>query len=262
MNWTAVPNYEAMSEKTAQRMFDVIAQACSERREVRVGLATGNTMIRLYGLLADKLNKAQTDLSSLSTFNLDEYVDDKGTNVAMNHPLSYRAYMARYFYDLIDPALGFKRENMFFPDARAPEAYDAQIADAGDLDFQLLGVGFDGHIAFNEPIKAEDLPEAAFAELPSRIIRLTELTLRTNARLTAKDDLRIVPHQAVTMGMRSILNAKEIWLLACFPEQSLPLAKMKQGKVSTENPVSFLLTHPSVQVVYTADAIHLEGTKQ
>ena len=262
MKWTAVQNYEAMSALAAQRMAEVISGARSGRRGARIGLATGNTMIRLYSLLADRLNNARLDLSDFSTFNLDEYVGDDGANVAPDHPLSYRAYMARYFYDLLDPALGFKRENMFFPDARAPEKYDAQIAAGGGLDFQLLGIGFDGHIAFNEPIPAGELSENAFAELPSRVIRLEDITIRTNASLTAHGDARIVPHRAVTMGMRSILDAKEIWLLACFEEQTVPLGKMRTGTVSSENPASFLLKHPSVHVVYTTDTIRFEGERK
>ena len=120
-----------------------------------------------------------------------------------------------------------------------------------------MGIGFNGHIAFNEPVKEGAMSVNDFAELPSRIIQLDELTIKTNARLTAGGDAGIVPHRAVTMGMKSILKAKEIMLLACFSEQEIPLGKIKTGKVSTENPASFLLKHPSVSIIYTADKIKL-----
>ena len=142
MKWTQVPDYEAMSRMAAQRMFEVISGKLAQRQKVRVGLATGNTMIRVYAILAGMLNKAGHELSDLSTYNLDEYVGSQGGNVAPSHPLSYRKYMTEHFYDLVDTRLGFKRENMFFPDSEDPAAYDAQIAEAGGLDFQLLGIGF------------------------------------------------------------------------------------------------------------------------
>jgi len=255
MKWIEVPDYEAMSRMTAQRMFEVISGKLSQRQKVRVGLATGNTMIRVYAILAEMLNKAGLGLSDLSTYNLDEYVNGEGGNVAPDHPLSYRKYMTEHLYDLLDPRLGFKRENMFFPDARNPAEYDAQIAAAGGLDFQLLGIGFNGHIAFNEPIKEGEISAEDFAALPSRVIQLTELTIKTNTELTAGGAPHLVPRQAVTMGMGSILNAKEIMLLACFKEQAAPLTKIKAGEISSETPASFLLNHPSVQMIYTADTI-------
>ena len=257
MKWTQVPDYEAMSRMAAQRMFDVISAKLARRQKVRVGLATGNTMIRVYAILAGMLNKAGHELADLSTYNLDEYVDNQGGNVAPSHPLSYRKYMTENFYDLVDTRLGFKRENMFFPDSEDPAAYDAQIAEAGGLDFQLLGIGFNGHIAFNEPIPAGEISAEAFAALPSRVIQLTALTIKTNTELTADGDPHLVPCQAVTMGMGSILNASEILLLACFKEQAAPLAKIKAGTISPETPASFLLNHPSVQMIYTADTIKL-----
>ncbi len=257
MKWTQVPDYEAMSRMAAQRMFDVISGKLAKRQKVRVGLATGNTMIRVYAMLAGMLNKPGHELSDLSTYNLDEYVDGQGGNVAPSHPLSYRKYMTEHFYDLVDTRLGFKRENMFFPDSGNPTAYDAQIAEAGGLDFQLLGIGFNGHIAFNEPLPAGEISAEAFAALPSRVIQLTALTIKTNTELTADGDPHLVPRQAVTMGMGSILNAGEIMLLACFKEQAAPLAKIKAGTISPETPASFLLNHPSAWVIYTADTINL-----
>lgn len=257
MKWTQVPDYEAMSRMAAQRMLEVISGKLAKRQKVRVGLATGNTMIRVYAILAGMLNKAGHELSDLSTYNLDEYVDSQGGNVAPSHPLSYRKYMTENFYDLIDTRLGFKRENMFFPDAGNPAAYDNQISGSGGLDFQLLGIGFNGHIAFNEPIQTGDISAQDYAVLPSRVIQLTELTIRTNANLTTREAPMLVPHRAVTMGMRSILQAKDIMLLACFTEQSVPLAKVKEGIISSETPASFLLSHPSVQMIYTTDTIKL-----
>ncbi len=234
MKWTPVRDYEEMSQLAALRMFNALTRNLAAKREATAGLATGNTMIRLYELLAQKLNEAGLGLAGFSTFNLDEYVGNDGLNVAPSHPLSYRKYMTEHFYDLLEPRLGFRLESLLFPDAENPTKIDQRIAAIGGLDIQLLGIGFNGHIAFNEPIRAGEISEQAFAALPSRVIQLSELTLQTNARLTADGDLTQVPGQAVTLGMASILKAREIMLLACFREQTDPLARIKAGIISTE----------------------------
>jgi len=256
MKWTAVNNYEEMSQLTAKRILDVIAEKLSRGRFVNIGMATGYTMIRLYEILAGMLNDAKLDLAGFSTFNLDEYVDGDGKNVLPGNPISYRKYMKGKLFDFIDPSLGFKSENMFFPDAENPEEYDNKIIDFGGLDFQLLGIGFNGHIAFNEPICEKEISNDDFAKLPSHIVELDSLTIQTNARLTA--DMNAVPRKAVTMGMESILNAKEIMLLACFSEQTAPLNVIKSGIISSELPASFLLQHHNSEIVYTLDKISLQ----
>src|SRR5690606_36631770 len=123
---------------------------------------------------------------------LDEYVDDRGHNVEQEHPLSYRKYMLRHFANLLDPLLGFKLENMYLPNALNPEHYDDMIDNIGGLDIQLLGIGFNGHIGFNEPVNENAISCADFQALPTRIVKLDKLTLQTNAQLTANNDLESV----------------------------------------------------------------------
>ncbi len=257
MKWNSVKNYRQMSRYGAERLFSVIADRLSAGKTANIGLATGNTMIKLYAILAGMLNHAGIDLTGLSTFNLDEYVDDNGNNLDYRHPLSYRQYMTENFFDLIDPATGFRQENMVFPDAENPSAFDALITRRGGLDIQLLGIGFNGHIGFNEPISAEEITAEDFARLPSRIVELDALTLKTNARLTAGDQIDTVPRRAVTMGMDSILKAKEVILLACFTEQAEPLRRIRSGQTTPELPASFLLKHQTTEIVYTEDKIKL-----
>ncbi|MDD4870878.1 MAG: glucosamine-6-phosphate deaminase [Kiritimatiellae bacterium] len=257
MKWIKVPDYESMGQTGAKRLFNVIEGAVRTGRRINIGLATGNTMIRPYEILAEMLNTAGFDLSKLYTFNLDEYVGGDGRNVPLAHPLSYRKYMTEKFFNLLNPVLDFLQENMHFPDSTNPVEYDAEIAAAGGLDFQLLGIGFNGHIAFNEPISAREISVEDFARLPSHLVELDGLTIQTNARLTAGSDLNIVPRKAVTMGMASILKAKEIILLACFPEQTTPLRAIQTGIVTPELPASFLLRHKNTDIIYTEDKIKL-----
>lgn len=255
MHWVPVPNYEAMSQAAAARLAAVVQAKAGAGMAVAVGLATGKTMVRLYELLAARLNAAGVDLSRLLTFNLDEYLGPAGDWLDAGHPLSYRGYMRRHLFGRLRPELGFRPANARFPEATCPERYDAEIAARGGLDALLLGLGFNGHIAFNEPIPEARLPLAAFADLPSRVVELAPLTRQTNARLTASDDLRAVPTRAVTMGMRSILAAREILLLTCFAEQAVPLAALRTGPVSGAVPVTCLRDHPNLTVISATECI-------
>ena len=258
MTTETVVDYEAMSNVGASTIYNAVMKkiACGER--FNLGLATGNTMIRLYELLADKFNRAKADLSLLSTWNLDEYASDDHTPVAHDHPLSYWKYMHDMLFSKFDPALGFREENAHFPDPAAPETYDPAIAAAGGLDLQLLGIGFNGHIAFNEPMQESEISVEAFGELPTRVLPLSKETIDQNTRLTAGGDEKLMPRYAATMGMAPILQAKKCLLLACFVEQIAPLKAIAalEGP-SPFLPASYLWRHPDYQLVYTTDKITL-----
>ncbi len=251
MKWTSVNDYAAMSRLGAAQIFEVLKQHCGNGRRLNIGLATGNTMLELYKVLAQMINQAKLDLSNLHTWNLDEYVGADGHAVPGSHPLSYRKYMTENLFSRLD---NFDIRQAHFPDPEDPVGFDEKLAAGGGLELQLLGIGFNGHIAFNEPIPG--MANAEFAALPTRVIDLAELTIATNRKLTAGGE-DIVPRQAVTMGMKQILAARKHLLLACFAEQTAPLTVIKQGKISSELPASFLLQMPDVEIVYTADLIEL-----
>ncbi|MDD2707322.1 MAG: glucosamine-6-phosphate deaminase [Verrucomicrobiae bacterium] len=234
-------------------MFTLIKEQSAKGLPARLGMATGQTMIGLYEELARSLNQDQTDLSRLSTYNLDEYLAPDGGAVANDFPLGYRRYMREKFYSLLSPKLGFSKDRMFFPDPKNPVRYDDDIQKTGGLDLQLLGVGFNGHIAFNEPISRHEISVENFLTLPSRVVDLKELTIKTNADLTANGNLDRVPKQAVTMGMKTILHAKKILVLACFKEQSSPLKALKQGVITPEIPITALIRHPDCVIIHTQD---------
>jgi glucosamine-6-phosphate deaminase len=256
--WIQATDYEAMSRQGAARIAAAVEQGLRLGRPVLLGLATGNTMLRLYEELARLLNQCKVNLSHLHTFNLDEYIGSDGQWVPADHALSYHAYMEQNLFRRFDPRLGFQREHVHFPDPANPAAFDALIQDMGGLDLQLLGIGFNGHIAFNEPQSESEISVDAFAALPTRVIDLTELTIDTNARLTTGGDRSQVPRRAITMGMKPILAAGEILLLACFAEQQLPLERIKQGRPTPEIPASYLIDHPRATIIYTGDKIRLE----
>ena len=148
--------------------------------------------------------------------------------------------------------------HVHFPDPEDPRAYDGLIDGMGGLDFQLLGLGFNGHVAFNEPMPETEISAEAFASLPSRVIDLTERTIEANSHLTANGNRNQVPRRAVTMGMKPLLAARELLLLTCFPEQREPLERIRQGTITPSLPGSYLLGHPNATIVYARDSVGLE----
>ena len=253
-----VKDYGAMSSVGASILFEEAMRKLAKGERFNLGLATGNTMITLYSELAEKFNRAKADLSLLSTWNLDEYASDDHTAVPHDHPLSYWKYMHEMLFSKFDPALGFKEGNAHFPEPSAPDAYDPAIAAAGGLDLQLLGIGFNGHIAFNEPMAEDEISVEAFGRLPTRVLPLSKETIEQNTHVTAGGDSSLVPRYAATMGMAPILGARKCLLLACFAEQTAPMkAIIAKGRSTPFLPASYLWEHPDFRLIYTTDKISL-----
>ena len=251
-------DFDEMSAIGASVIYADAMSHLAKGERYNLGLATGNTMVKLYDMLAAKFNTAKADLSLLSTWNLDEYSADGGAAVPHDHPLSYWKYMHEMLFSKFDPSLGFREENAHFPDPASPDAYDPAIEAAGGLDLQLLGIGFNGHIAFNEPMGEDEISVEDFAKLPTRVLPLSRETIEQNTRVTAGGDQSLVPRFAATMGMAPILAAGKCLLLACFSEQTAPLdAIIKRGSPTPFLPASYLWRHPDYRLVYTRDKITL-----
>lgn len=262
MRISRVKNYDEMSLFGARRIHDAVLEKLRRTGRANLGLATGNTMIELYRILAEMFHAERADLSGLSTWNLDEYATAEPAAIPHDHPLSYWKYMHDNLFHRFLPECGFTESNAHFPNPADPKRFDDALAAAGGLDFQLLGIGFNGHIAFNEPIPESEITAHAFGELPSRVVALTELTIQTNAGLTANGVENTVPKFAATMGMKPILDAEQILLLACFTEQEAPLRTLlKRDEPTSELPASYLLTHRNSEIAYTADKISLDGCR-
>ncbi len=204
-----------------------------------LGLATGSTPLPVYAALPQALSGV--DVSRVRGFALDEYV---GLDPA--HAESYRSVLAR---EVVEP-LGLDPSHVTVPDgnietiAHAGEAYEAAIADAGGIAVQILGIGTDGHIGFNEP-------GSSFASR-TRVKTLTAQTRADNARFFASIDE--VPHHCITQGLGTILEAGHLVLLAFGAEKAAALAAAVEGPVSASVPGSAIQLHPHVTVVIDEDA--------
>ena len=212
-----------------------IADAIREKPDLVLGLPTGRTPITLYShLAAQKSSSSRLDWSRVRTFNLDEFVGCGEGDAG-----SYRMFM----HELLFRHVNIKRENIGFLDGRAAdldaecERYEKAIAAAGGIDLMILGIGANGHLAFNEPDNA----------LQARTHR-AELTDRTRAgnAMWFEGDLWRVPHEALTMGMGTILAARSITLIATGEAKAPVVRQMMQGPVTTRLPASFLQLHDDV----------------
>lgn len=225
-------DYEAMSRAAGKILIDAI----TDKPDITLGLATGSTPIGMYKEMI-KAHKNGLDFSKVKTFNLDEYV-----GLSEVHPSSYGYFMNIELFNHIN----INKENCHVPDGKADDMeqyckrYDEMIVETGGIDIQVLGIGQNGHIAFNEPAEA--------LSVGTNIANLTCNTIEVNSRFF--DSIEEVPTTAITVGMGSILKAKKIVLLASGKNKNPVIKKLlNDNKVTTQLPVSFLLLHPDVTVI-------------
>jgi len=223
------------------RVADILAQTLDAGRGCTMGLATGGTMVPLYAEIVARHRAGQLSLAQVTTFNLDEYV-----GLAPDHPGSYHRYMAEVLFDHTDIRPGHAHlPRGDAPDPRAEAmAYEARIAREGGIDLQVLGLGQNGHIAFNEPTSS--------LGSRTRIKTLTDDTRRANRpNFDREEDM---PRYAITMGIATILEARAIVLLATGASKADAVAAMVEGPVSALCPASALQLHPKATIVLDAKA--------
>lgn len=230
-------NYKEMSEQGAKIVADVMAK----KPNAILGLATGSTPVGMYQELI-ALNKAgKIDFKNITTVNLDEYYPIEPTN-----DQSYRYFMNDNLFNHVN----IDKNKTFVPQGNAKDGeeeairYETFVRSLGGADIQVLGIGRNGHIAFNEP-DTELVPV-------THVTNLTEDTIDANARFFASADE--VPKQALTMGMGTILSAKKIIILANGKGKHDAVMKMLKGTVTTSCPASFLNLHDDVTVLCDEDA--------
>ncbi len=236
--------------------------ATAMRDEIRRGQNHGSaaTLIVPVGpvdqfpLLARMINEARLDCRDVVLINMDEYLTDDDQFVPVAHPLSFRGYMDRAFYDLLDPALAPRPENRLFPTPHDDGALQRRIAARGGVDACFGGIGINGHLAFNEPPEPhETMSLEAFADLPTRALTLSRET-RTINSVTVGGEIGIVPRRAVTVGMREILAARRLRFYCNRPWQSAVIRRVLHGPLTPACPASLLRRHPDA-IITVADYV-------
>lgn len=225
---------------TAQRIYSKIKAMPT----AALGLATGSTMKPVYKQLLKCLQNKPLDVSRLITYNLDEYI-----GLSAQHPQSYNYYMYHYLFNQLDiPA-----ENVHLPDGLIEDcdavcqAYSQSIASTGGLDLQLLGIGTNGHIGFNEPYTCFNSR--------THVVKLSEQTRIDNGRFF--DDQSEMPTHAITMGIKDILEAKEIILMVTGRNKADIMERLYHSEVDEALPASALKNHPNLTIVLDREAAAL-----
>lgn len=240
MNVCVYPNGDLASVAAAVL---IAGQVIDKPRSV-LGLATGSTPLPIYRELISMWHRGVIDFKNVVTYNLDEYV-----GLGPDHPCSYRRFMQENLFDHINVPQG----NIHIPNGLAQDvdaecaAYDAAISAAGRLDLQLLGLGANGHIGFNEP--------AAVFTTHSYCVKLSEQTLKDNRRFF--EDGAPMPTHALTMGIASIMQAKRIVLVATGKNKAAAVHAMIEGPVDPMVPASILQMHRHATILLDADAASL-----
>ncbi len=214
-----------------------IADALKAKPDLVLGLPTGRTPVRLYHELGTLFSHGQVDFSRATTFNLDEFL-----GIPPSHPGSYRTFMEHHLFSRVNVS----PERIHFLNGAAPDPeaecfrYENAIAAAGGIDLQLVGIGTNGHIGFNEPAR----------ELAARAHRVTlkHSTRRSNAALFG-GDVSKVPTEALSMGMATILHARQVVLLATGKSKAKCIQRLVNGPLTTKLPASFLQLHRDLELV-------------
>ncbi|KFB09308.1 glucosamine-6-phosphate deaminase [Nitratireductor basaltis] len=231
------PDTQSAIRATAERLL----QAVQGDHDAVLGLATGGTMEPVYHQLVRRADEARLSFAGVTTFNLDEYV-----GLAADHPQSYRSTMNRLLFDHVD----IPRNQTYLPrgDAQDPSAeaiaYEAAIEAAGGIDLQLLGIGRNGHLGFNEP--------SSSLASRTRIKKLARSTLEANARFFGAGER--MPTHAITMGIGTIMKARKLLMLAMGASKADAVAAALEGPVTAACPASILQFHPDVTVVLDQEA--------
>lgn len=225
-------DYGHMSKVAGQLMASFIRL----HPECVLGLATGSSPVGSYGELIRQYQEEHLDFSKLTCFNLDEYV-----GLDPNHEQSYRAFMSRELFSKVNMTLS----QTFIPSGMAADLkaecqrYEAAVEAAGGIDLQLLGIGRNGHIGFNEP-------DVKF-EAHTHVVQLKEETIQDNARFFETDES--VPRRAISVGMKTILQAKKIVVIASGLEKAEAVLAMVSGDITTQLPASILQLHPDATLI-------------
>lgn len=240
MKLIVTENYEELSKVAAGEMASVIRN----NPKAILGLATGGSPVGMYKELIRMNKDGEIDFSDITTVNLDEYIGLSG-----EHPQSYRYFMNTNLFNHIN----INKNNTYVPNGLAEDVekeckeYDAKIAELGGTDVQLLGVGTNGHIAFNEPDEA--------LVSGSHLTGLTEDTIKANARFFNSIDE--VPTKALTMGLGEIMKSKKIIVIASGEGKAEAVKAMLSGMISTKMPASMLQMHRDVVVIIDKAAAKL-----
>ncbi|MCC6681879.1 MAG: glucosamine-6-phosphate isomerase [Phycisphaeraceae bacterium] len=244
-----VPTAQDLALDMAEAIYDEIESLQATGKNATLIVPVGP--IDQFPILAALINERKLDCRRVMFINMDEYLNEDDQWIDENHPLSFRGYMERSFYRLLESSLAPDPSIRVFPDPHDPEAIARQIKQRGGVDATFGGIGINGHIAFNEPPEPGELVGVgAFAGMPTRCLTLSRETRTINSH-TVGGDISVIPHRAITVGMCEILGSRKIRLYCNRPWQSAVIRQVLHGPIASTCPSSLIRTHPDAVVTLT-----------
>ena len=215
--------------------------------------------VRQYRRFARLCDLEGISCRELVTINMDEYCDQSGKAVPPEHPMSFRGFMQKEFFDLLDPQERPRPENMVFPDPEDLEGVARKIEEVGGVDIAFGGIGITGHIAFNErPEPGENPDPEEFARSTTRVLKVARETIVVNCIFNG-GDLEAVPRRCVTIGMKEILEAREVHIYLDWPWQAAIVRRTIHGPVTPQVPASYLQRHPRCTITMSEEVAAVPG---
>lgn len=242
---------DALAREMATEMAALIRENNSAEMDTCAIVPVGP--VGQYRHLARIIADDGLDCSRVTFVTMDEYLDEKGDLIDIRHPLSFRGFMQREFYDLLPASAGFARRNQLFPDPHDCSAISGQIAARGGVNVCFGGVGLNGHIAFNEP--RADLDADVFAELPTRTVTCAPES-RAHMAINLSCPVDIIPRRAVTVGMKEILSSRRLSFYANRTWQGGVVRQLLHGPVTPHFPASYLQRHPDAHLTVAGFLAH------
>lgn len=262
-----VPDLQAIAQHLAEAMLAEIRTAQADGRGATMIVPVGP--VDQFPILARMVNEQRVSLRDTVLINMDEYLTDDDHWVPLDHPLSFRGYMDRAFYQLLDPSLAPPVAQRVFPDPHDCAAIGRLIETRGGVDATFGGIGINGHIAFNEPPEPDEVARLAtsatmtiegFAALPTRVLSLSRET-RTINSVTVGGGIEAVPGRCVTVGMKEILGSRRLRFYCNRPWQSAVVRRVLHGPIAAMCPASLLRTHPDASITVAEYVAQLPDIK-
>jgi len=250
-----VSDADSVAQDMAATMLATIKQGLERRQRAVLIVPVGP--VDQYPLLAEAINQQRVSLRDVTFIAMDEYLTDDDRWIDESHPLSFRGYLNRLFYDRLDDSLAPTPDNRMVPDPTDPSQLPRRIEHRGGVDACFGGIGINGHMAFNEPPETDDACTVdEFAARPTRVLTLSRET-RTINSVTVGGEINIVPRRAITIGMREILSARALRFYCNRRWQSCVVRRALHGPLSAGCPASLLRTHNDA-VLTVADYVARE----
>jgi len=241
-----VEGMDEIANAIAIEMVKVVEEAQAGDGKVTLIIPVGP--VDQFPVIAEIINRERMDWREVMLINMDEYLTEDDEWVSTDHPLSFRAYMDRKFYDLIDPELAPLPENRVFPDPGDLSRVQTLIDGRGGVDACFGGIGINGHMAFNEPPEPGEICSVEeFAARPTRCLDLSRETATINS-VTVGGGLAVIPRRAVTVGMKEVLASKKMRFYCNRMWQSAVVRRVLHDPVAVACPASFMQNHPDARL--------------